>query len=352
MAATNEAKRTARFEWNGPFEEEMPERENFIEMVIFGLLKIKPEHILGIQRNGKEKFFDVAMKGEFSFKMLLDKCKEEKENDPLSHYKVESRAKRNHRLLTINMFDMNMSSVQVELFLSRYVKILSPAIYRRDRFGIWNGQRQYHVLLKEDEEGFQGLVHPPAYFKIEGVKGYILYSGQPWFCRRCQEFGHPESTCTRMKCLNCNEMGHFSSNCPKPKTCNKCGATDHLFRNCPNEKKTYARAAQACEDEDVVATVIQKLRALVPPAVQKDKAEGMGTPSDSALLEGCNVVSGEVEEAGRMEEEDSNGTQEGTIIPDTIVPGTSASWGEKMEAEDEKEGRWSIAKAVGEKKIR
>lgn len=155
----------------------------------------------------------------------------------------------------------------------------------------------------------------------------------------------------RMKCLNCNEMGHFASNCPKPKTCNKCGATDHLFRNCPNEKKTYARAAQECEDEDVVTTVIKELRALVPPAVQEDKAEGMGTPSDSALLEGCNVVSGEVEEAGRMEKEDSDGTQDGTIIPDTIVPGTSASWGEKMEAEDEKEGRWSIAKGVGKRKL-
>lgn len=131
MAATNEVKRTARFEWNGPIEEEMPEREKFFEMVIFRLLKIKPEDILGIQRNGKEKFFDVAMKGELSFKMLLDKCKEEKENNPLSNYKVESRAKRNHRLLTINMFDMNMSSVQVELFLSRYVNYITSNISKR-----------------------------------------------------------------------------------------------------------------------------------------------------------------------------------------------------------------------------
>ncbi|MGH0124259.1 UNVERIFIED_CONTAM: hypothetical protein FKN15_078431 [Acipenser sinensis] len=56
-------KNTARFDWSGKEDEEMPEREEFIRTIIMELLSIKLEEILGIQRNGKEKFFDVAMMG-------------------------------------------------------------------------------------------------------------------------------------------------------------------------------------------------------------------------------------------------------------------------------------------------
>ncbi|MGH0124254.1 UNVERIFIED_CONTAM: hypothetical protein FKN15_017941 [Acipenser sinensis] len=64
MAATTVVRITARLSWKGPIQEEMPERERFIQTVIIDVLKTNPEDILGIQRNGQEKFVDVAMKAE------------------------------------------------------------------------------------------------------------------------------------------------------------------------------------------------------------------------------------------------------------------------------------------------
>jgi len=222
-------KNTSRLYWEGSREEEMPESEEFIQKVIINLLKIDPPEILGIQRNGKDKYFDVTMKDSILFQRLLEKFRENEGQRPLDKFRIQSLGRNNFRILTINMFDMNMEHEEVESFLQNHVKIISTVRYRRDRFGVWNGQRQYQVLLNEDPAGFQGYHHPPANFKIAGVRGYIVYSGQPQFCRRCQEFGHLEYQCV-IRCLNCKELGHAASECLKPKVCKECGATDHLFR--------------------------------------------------------------------------------------------------------------------------
>lgn len=95
---------------------------------------------------------------------------------------MQSLGRNNFRILTINMFDMNMEDEEVESFLRNHVRVISTARYRRDRFGVWNGQRQYQVLLNEDPAGFQGYHHLLASFKIAGVRGYIVYSGQPQYC--------------------------------------------------------------------------------------------------------------------------------------------------------------------------
>ena len=64
-------------------------------------------------------------------------------------------------------------------FLPRYGKVLSGARYLRDDDGIWTGKRQFRFLLNEDPDGFNGLVHPPAYIAIEPDRGYLFYSRQP-----------------------------------------------------------------------------------------------------------------------------------------------------------------------------
>ncbi|MGH0191411.1 UNVERIFIED_CONTAM: hypothetical protein FKN15_063594 [Acipenser sinensis] len=234
-------KNTTRLYWEGSREEEMPEREEFIQKVIIDLLKIEPPGILGIQRNGKDKYFDVTMKDSNLFQGFLEKSREKEGEHPLDNFRIQSLGRNNFRILTINMFDMNMEDEEVESFLRNHVRIISTARYRRDRFGVWNGQRQYQVLLNEDPAGFHGYHHPPASFKIAGVRGYIVYSGQPQYCRRCQEFGHLEYQCN-IRCLNCKDPGHAASECPKPKACKECGATS--LQDMPKMEKNVCQCSK------------------------------------------------------------------------------------------------------------
>ncbi|MBN3285519.1 ZCHC3 protein, partial [Polyodon spathula] len=134
--------------------------------------------------------------------------------------------------LTINLFDMNVSDESVTWFLRRYMDVLSGPRYRRDGLGVWNGQRQYSVLLREDPNGYQGFLHPPAKCRVGGVNGYILYSGQPPFCRKCQKYGHSDQNCEELRCFNCGEKGHFSYDCKNSKKCHNCGDASHVKRDC------------------------------------------------------------------------------------------------------------------------
>ncbi|MGH0175740.1 UNVERIFIED_CONTAM: hypothetical protein FKN15_071351 [Acipenser sinensis] len=132
------AKNTARFCWRGIVEEEeMPMREEFIEKIIIGQLDVNLEEILGIQRNGREKYLDVTMKCQTYFKKLMVKYMENEEVHPVNKFKVRSMERDNYRLITLNMFDMNIPDVAVDLFLVDYVEIVSGPRYRRDRFGVF-----------------------------------------------------------------------------------------------------------------------------------------------------------------------------------------------------------------------
>ncbi|MGH0145675.1 UNVERIFIED_CONTAM: hypothetical protein FKN15_006045 [Acipenser sinensis] len=278
----------------------MPMREEFIEKIIIGQLDVNLEEILGIQRNGREKYLDVTMKCQTYFKKLMVKYMENEEVHPVNKFKVRSMERDNYRLITLNMFDMNIPDVAVDLFLVNYVEIVSgpryrrdrffvwngQRRYRRDRFGVWNGQRQYEVLLREDENGFEGFFHPPATFRIGRVKGYMVYSRQPQICRVCDEEGHSEFRCEKRKCLNCKELGHFAQACPKPKACNECGSTSHLFRACPN--RSYASVARGQEErgslraKDEAVEGVQTQKALVSNSKETSK---MLAPTKAVVLE-------------------------------------------------------------------
>ena len=86
-------------------------------------------------------------------------------------------------------------------------------------------------------------MHPPAYFSLGADRGYLFYSGQPYFCHQCQRYGHTAETCTSVRCKNCGEEGHTAAGCPKPRKCHGCGATGHFFRDCPDLRRAYASAA-------------------------------------------------------------------------------------------------------------
>ncbi|MGH0173785.1 UNVERIFIED_CONTAM: hypothetical protein FKN15_066381 [Acipenser sinensis] len=303
------AKNTARFCWRGLVEEEeMPMREEFIEKIIIGQLDVNLEEILGIQRNGREKYLDVTMKCQTYFKKLMVKYMENEEVHPVNKFKVRSMERDNYRLITLNMFDMNVPDVEVDLFLVDYVEILSGPRYRRDRFGVWNGQRQYEVLLKEDENGFEGFLHPPTTFRIGRVKGYMVYSRQPQICRVCDEEGHSEFRCEKRKCLNCKE----------------CGSTSHLFRACPN--RSYASVARgqaergSLKAKDEAVEEVKTEKALVSNSKETSK---MFAPTKAVVLE-----------RDKRQAEEQGEVKEGVSFTDSELARVLTPYGNDEEGEE------------------
>uniref|UniRef100_A0A3B4CX93 CCHC-type domain-containing protein n=1 Tax=Pygocentrus nattereri TaxID=42514 RepID=A0A3B4CX93_PYGNA len=104
----------------------------------------------------------------------------------------------------------------------------------RDELGIWNGRRQFLVEFREDGKG--GLTHPPAYFSLNGNKGYLFYRGQPAFCRGCLQHGHEVSGCKDLNCKNCLGQGHLAKDCKNPRRCKSCGGEGHLAHSCPRRE--------------------------------------------------------------------------------------------------------------------
>lgn len=325
-------KNTVRFEWKEKDDKDMPVRSDFIRKVILDFLKVEPRLILCIQRNGTDKYVDVTMKTEEFFRGLLQKCKEKEDEEPISDYKVISMCKMNFRVVTVHMYDGNVKDGDVAAFLSRYVKIISDARYIRDEFGIWNGKRQFQVLLQEDPDGFEGFRHPPSKFSIGKYKGYLIYSRQPMYCRKCKGFGHLEQSCKEGSCMNCGMKGHVARECRHEKTCNLCGEAGHLFKDCPGRNASYADAARGKwrsreEEEDAPLPPIENLEKelrKVQETLEKEKKEKETREKDQSRKEGVPVETGSEE-------------------------GRKKSWADEME--EEENGNKRKRKVEGEKKI-
>lgn len=101
----------------------------------------------------------------------------------------------------------------------------------KDALGIWTGKRQFRVLLREDESGYDGYRHPPASFTIGADRGYLMYAGQPRFCKKCSTYGHLADA------RNCGTLGHVMRDCTVSKRCSLCNSEDHLFRHCPKAER-------------------------------------------------------------------------------------------------------------------
>uniref|UniRef100_A0AAR2KTE4 CCHC-type domain-containing protein n=1 Tax=Pygocentrus nattereri TaxID=42514 RepID=A0AAR2KTE4_PYGNA len=86
------------------------------------------------------------------------------------------------------------------------------------------------------EDGKGGLTHPPAYFSLNGNKGYLFYRGQPAFCRGCLQHGHEVSGCRDLNCKNCLGQGHLAKDCKNPRRCKSCGGEGHLAHSCPRRE--------------------------------------------------------------------------------------------------------------------
>ncbi|KAK2810876.1 hypothetical protein Q5P01_000335 [Channa striata] len=155
------------------------------------------------------------------------RCMDLVNEHPLAVFEVLNLDKPNFRIITIHTFNPYVSDLALKDFLGHFTDSVSAPRYVRDPFGFWTGRRQFQVLLKQDVDGHDGLKHPPAFFQLGADRGYLFYARQPPFCRRCRSHGH----------------GHVAAACHREKTCNGCGKSGHMYKGCPDRRRTFAEVA-------------------------------------------------------------------------------------------------------------
>ena len=242
MASKGGIRNTVRFRWivkNAP----VMQRELFGRTFLQGLLKLKVDQVYCLQSNAQEKSYDVTFITVGVMEDVLVTCRERAGERHFSSFEIVSLDRPNFRLITLHMYNPHVTKEEMVRFLSSYGEVFTGSRRLMDSCGYWTGRTQFQVLLKEDPGGFDGLAHPPAFFSIAADRGFLFYSRQPPFCKKCRKQGHTEGACGFIRCRICTAYGHEARDCPHKGTCNTCGKAGHFHRDCPERKRTYAEAA-------------------------------------------------------------------------------------------------------------
>ena len=107
--------------------------------------------------------------------------------------------------------------------LSTYGTVLS---FRRDLAtdSIFNGVRTARMRISSTI---------PSTVRIVGEFIKFWHPGQPKTCRRCGASDHLIKDCDSIRCFNCELPGHRSEECEHPLMCSICRSVDHQVHECP-----------------------------------------------------------------------------------------------------------------------
>ncbi|KAL6461347.1 hypothetical protein MHYP_G00294910 [Metynnis hypsauchen] len=167
---------TVRFQWrNTEAGDAFPDRVPFIREVLFGALGLGIDDLVCAQRNNAARFFDVAMSSEEVYQRVLERGVDVSDHPLGKKFDLYPLGHNGRRMVTVHLFNPFVTAEVIRTFLRRYGEVQPGETMVRDELGIWNGRRQFMVEFREDGKG--GLTHPPAYFSLDGNKGYLFYRG-------------------------------------------------------------------------------------------------------------------------------------------------------------------------------
>ena len=206
----------------------MQSREQFELQVVEGSLGLTLDDIHSLQTNekggGYEVSFKMAEKADETWTRVLQ-TPEVREK-----YMLARLGKPNLRTITVHMYDTFLPDDDIIDWLGQYGEVEPGVMKVVDPRGYWTGLRQLRVLLATDQEGYDGLCHPPALLNIGAVRGYLSYARQPPVCRRCRSSTHRTADCEGPRCHACN-------------------SADHLLRDCPVRRPSYADKARQAKQK-------------------------------------------------------------------------------------------------------
>ncbi|XP_075466098.1 uncharacterized protein LOC142499928 [Ascaphus truei] len=231
-----------------------------------------PDEILSIQDLRGGLFF-VTFATAGACRRYWEAFQTLKQEVPFSEFDVNCPIQRDEKRITVTVRNPHIPGRDIATFLRRFCTVVKEPSRIKDKLGYWVGKWSMVVRLWPNPEAADRLHHLPPSFSLAGSSGRIFYPDQPQTCGNCGNLGHQWKQCTLKACRNCKNTGHETKDCPRQKTCDLCGETTHMFRDCQLGVRSYAEAATKGATPGVPQTATQKA-AKKPHANQPVKAQG------------------------------------------------------------------------------